>query len=245
MAAALTLSVSPQRHGGSRLGGELDLRKMKTRGATRKDLMDDVSLTPSSEDPLRILAPGQKKLSTIESQRVLAVIEEVIKRLDCATLVPVLSQSLDRFAVSLGQELVKNLDTYNHLTEDYNKLYLELEAQGLLPDLSEFGKSSDAFLPMEEASPGGSRTSLTSSSRPSRPVHLEPLELGEGEASAASTERRFLLVRARLKHSVKCILRELHRNPIPASAQGVMKSWQGVGEGTSSRTITLLQDEMR
>ena len=46
-----------------------------------------------SEDPLRILAPAQKKLTTIESQRVLSVVDETMKRLEGVLLLPALIES--------------------------------------------------------------------------------------------------------------------------------------------------------
>lgn len=196
--------------------------------------MDDISLTPSSEDPLRILAPGQKKLSTIESQRVLAVMEEAIKRLDGATLIPILAHSLERFSVSMGAELVRQLKEYNHLTGEYNRIYMSLEQQGVAPDLNECDRSPDANT--LDSSLGGSHSSLTSSGRP---VHLEPLE-PEHEDKSSATEEEFQQVRSKLKHTVKCILRDLHRNPLPSSVQATLSSFGGI-----PKNITLLQDEMR
>lgn len=233
MAAALTLP-SPHRGvgGGSKLGFEADVRKARFKGSVRKDQADDMSLTPSSDDPLRILAPGQKKLSTVESQRVLAVMEEAIKRLEGVTLIPILSHSLERFSVSLGLELVGLLRDYNHLTEEYNQLYSELEQQGTAPELSEGGSSHDT----QElgGSQSGSHSSLTSSGRP---VRLKPLE---DKAKLYSTEVEFQQVRLRLKHTIKCILRDLHRNPLPSSVQASVTSFGGI-----PKNVTLLQDEMR
>lgn len=229
MAAALTLH-SPYRSSG-KLGVDTDLRRVRMKGSLRNHT-DDLSLTPSSEDPLRILAPGQKKLSTIESQRVLAVMEEATKRLEGATLIPILAHSLERFSVSLGAELVKLLKDYNHLTGEYNRMYTDLEQQGVVPDLNESSRSPDVHA--LDSSLGGSHSSLTSSGRP---VYLEPLG---HEEKPSTTEKDFQQVRSKLKHTVKCILRDLHRNPLPSSVQSSVSTFGGI-----PKNVTLLQDEMR
>ena len=223
MASALTVQ-SPFR-GGGRLSG------MKIKGL-RRDQMDDLSLTPSSEDPLRILAPGQKKLTTIESQRVLAVMEEAIKRVEGATVIPILANSLERFSVSLGTEMVKQLKEYTHLTSEYTRIYTDLEQQGVTPELSECDEALDTP-PLDDSL--HSQSTITSSGRP---VRLEPIEAAEEKPNA--TELEFQQVRSRLKHNIKCILRDLHRNSLPSSVQGSIASFGG-GKG---KTISLLQDEM-
>lgn len=212
---AVTLAIHSQ------YGGTEARRRIK---GSRRDQLDDVSLTPSSEDPLRILAPGQKKLSTIESQRVLAVMEEAIKRMNSAMLIPMLAKSLDRYSITLGAELVELLKEYSQLFKDYNAFYSDLEQQGISPSLD----SSAVELN------GGSITSLTSSGRP---VRLEPLEHGR---DSLSTDTKFQQTRLNLKHTIKCILRELHRNPSASSLHGPSSPSIGPPKSTA-----LLQEEMR
>ena len=191
--------------------------------------MDDLSLTPSSEDPLRILAPGQKKLTTIESQRVLAVMEEAIKRVEGATVIPILANSLERFSVSLGTEMVKQLKEYTHLTSEYTRIYTDLEQQGVTPELSECDEALDTP-PLDDSL--HSQSTITSSGRP---VRLEPIEAAEEKPNA--TELEFQQVRSRLKHNIKCILRDLHRNSLPSSVQGSIASFGG-GERKNDQFVT-------
>lgn len=196
--------------------------------------MDDTSLTPSSEDPLRILAPGQKKLSTIESQRVLAVMEEAMKRINNAMLIPIFASSLDRCSVSLGVELVGMLKDYRHLTAEYNRLYSELEQQGTAPELDDSNESAALSMEGCQGEQGGSASSITSSGCPAR---LEPLE---PHGPQATTEAKFQQVRFKLKHSLKCILRAMHRNPSTSSVLPPASSAPG-----TPRNAILLQEEMR
>ena len=213
---AVTLAVHSQ------YGGTESRRKIK---GSRRDQLDDVSLTPSSEDPLRILAPGQKKLSTIESQRVLAVMEEAIKRMNSAMLIPMLAKSLDRYSITLGAELVELLKEYSRLIKDYNAVYSDLEQQGRSPSL-------DSSVPDLNA---GSITSLPSSAR----LRLEPLD-HERNSLSISTDAKFQQTRVNLKHTIKCILRELHRNPSATSLHAPPSPSTG-----PSKSTVLLQEEMR
>lgn len=217
---AVTLAIHSQ------YGGTESRRRIK---GSRRDQLDDVSLTPSSEDPLRILAPGQKKLSTIESQRVLAVMEEAIKRMNSAMLIPMLAKSLDRYSIPLGAELVELLKEYGRLIKEYNTVYSDLEQQGRSPSLE-----SSVVL---ESNAGSitSVTSLTSSGR----LRLEPLVL-EHERDSLSTDIKFQQTRVNLKHTIKCILRELHRNPSAASLHGPSSPSTGPPKNTM-----LLREEMR
>ena len=181
--------------------------------------------TPLSEDPLRILAPAQKKLSTIESQRVLGVIDETMKRLEGVSTLSQLVGSIDRLSVSLGSELVLLLEEYKSLVAQYNALYLAMNPTGSSTtvdsasisrlaresfsvgspnSISRLARESFSF-----GSPLGSRTSL-GSGEGSLHGRLEPLEAVNSEEM---TEERLVALGDRLRHVVRCILRGLKENP--------------------------------
>lgn len=243
MAAALALT--PQSGLSPRYKSEQQPMRMKFKGSPRRSQLEDMSLpqTPQVDDPLRILAPGQKKLTTIESQRVLAAMDETIKRMEGVMVIPLLTSSLDRYSITLGSELVQMLKTYNRLVGEYNRLYESLEGQGIVPDLVSFTSEvdfNDSFGPESVStsglqdysrSPSTSQSSLISSGRP---VQLEPLE--RDDESTSTQEARFQKIRLRLKHCVKCILRELQRNP--ASSRIMSAS------GERPKSAMLLQDKM-
>ena len=78
----------------------LDPRRTRGRGGSAKTAFNVDSCERSlsqSEDPLRILdldlAPAQKKLTTIKSQRVLSIVDETMKRLEDVLLLPALIES--------------------------------------------------------------------------------------------------------------------------------------------------------
>lgn len=198
----------------------LEPRKIKINSSTRKEIMDESMQTPINEDPLRILAPAQKKLTTIESQRVLAVMDDAMKRLEGVVIMPTLVKSLQRYSVSLGTELVSLLEEYNQVASEYNRLYKLLESEGSVPNLEarpSYVESEDNFLLVDPfRSPSGSLGSIHSEgSKSGRPVRLEPLSPQQDDDS--SIEEKFQHTRLRMRHTVKCVLRALAKNPSSSS----------------------------
>ena len=166
--------------------------------------------TPVTEDPLRILAPAQKKLSTIESQRILGVIDETMKRLEGISTLSQLVGSIDRFSVSLGSELVSLLEEYKRLVVQYNALYVALNPTGSSTSVDSRTFSSRlARESFSVGSPFGSKSSL-GSGEVSLHGRLEPLEAINSEEM---TEERLVALGDRLRHVVRCILRGLKENP--------------------------------
>lgn len=133
------------------------------------------------EESLRVLAPTQKKLTSIESQRIMCVAIETSKRLKRALSLPHLIDDLDRFSVSLGEELVELLEEYKHMSMRYTSLHQSLEVEGINP----------VHL-----------LSRTSTPEPSRTM-LEPIN--------ATYEETFVKTHLQLKNITKNILRLLNR----------------------------------
>lgn len=79
-------------------------------------------------DPSRALEPAKKKLSTIESQRIMAVVEETIKRVEVVTAIPYIMSNIERFRVSLGSELYDVLKQHYQIQENYKDIRESLDA---------------------------------------------------------------------------------------------------------------------
>lgn len=201
-------------------------------GSSKKEHSEDNSPLTSSDDPLRILAPGQKKLTTIESKRVLAVMDKAIKRLDCALLLPYLASDISRFSVSLGEELVGLLEEYNHLMNKYYHLFNSLELEQLSP-MDSFSSQVGLYEPGLGLSSmsGSSRRRRSSSYTAGHPVQLDSLN----KETIESMEAKFQQVRFRLRMNVKCILRELGTSPFPYAMSSMEKP----------RNTSVLQDDIR
>lgn len=185
------------------------LRTMKSKGHAKRESPENIVTSwvqsPNIEDPLRILAPAQKKLSTVESQRILAVMDEATKRLECALVLPFLADSLHRFSVSLGSELVAMIEEYHKLVGEYNQLFELLESQG-----TKVGASSDMNLRTSSGS------SIRSDGGAGRAIRLEPL-LERTAEDRENVEEHFHQIRHQLKHCVKSILRALNKDPATTS----------------------------
>ena len=73
-------------------------------------------------DPLRALEPARKKLSTLESQRIMAVLLDSIKKSEIVTCLPYILENLDRFRVSLGSELSQMLEDHKVIIQTFEEL---------------------------------------------------------------------------------------------------------------------------
>ena len=155
------------------------------------------------EDALKILTPAQKKLSSVEAQRVMAVTDEALSKLEKALSLSYLSQSMDRYSVSLGADVVSLMTEYTQLCEEYLRLYEVLEASGVQPELFRVDSAI------------GSQRALSQSSMRSGSVRLEPLERREDP-----TEAQFCVVQGQLRHTCKSLLRSLTGSP---SAEVVLR----------------------
>ena len=82
-----------------------------------------------TNDPLRVLDPARKKLSSVEAQRVVAVLDEMIRRAELVTLLPYITENIDRFSVLLGSELVHLLESHDQLQSAYQKAVSRYELE--------------------------------------------------------------------------------------------------------------------
>jgi hypothetical protein len=80
-------------------------------------------------DPSRALEPARKKLSTLEAQRIMAVFDETIRRVEVVTLLPYLMQNMDRYRVSLGSEIVELLNHHAVIISSYDDIRHQLDSQ--------------------------------------------------------------------------------------------------------------------
>ena len=78
-------------------------------------------------DPQRALEPARKKLSTVEAQRVMAVLLESIRRTDIVSIIPFILENLERFRVLLGSELVQMLEDHQAGLQSFEDLRSECE----------------------------------------------------------------------------------------------------------------------
>ncbi|KAM4707473.1 dynein regulatory complex protein 10 [Discoglossus pictus] len=68
-------------------------------------------------DSMKMLEPGRKKLTSVETQRVIAVLDETIKKLELVSLFPYAADNLERFSVIFGSELLGALREHQRLQD--------------------------------------------------------------------------------------------------------------------------------
>ncbi|XP_064424334.1 dynein regulatory complex protein 10 [Latimeria chalumnae] len=86
----------------------------------------------SKVNALQILDPGRKKLTSIETQRIISVLEECIKKVEVVSLLPYAQNNLDRFSVVFGSELTSAIKEHCRL-EIQLQIKLNLhKAEGIL-----------------------------------------------------------------------------------------------------------------
>ena len=85
-------------------------------------------LAPShAKEHLQRLEPVRKKVSTIEGQRVMCVLEDTVRRMDNTTLIPTALENLDQFRIVLGAELVHLLEEHAVIRNTYEELRNQLD----------------------------------------------------------------------------------------------------------------------
>ena len=177
------------------------LKKLRT--SSGQESNDEAAANSPDETSCRILVPSQKKLTTLESQRVAAVMDEGVKRLEISALIPFLAASSSRFSVSLGSELVAMLAEYQTLALDYTKCCAELLKRGLTPTFER------------------SRYTVGNTAASSQPVtktaRLRPLDEGGAGGEHCDLETQFSHAQSGLKQCTKSILRAMCRTPSGAS----------------------------
>lgn len=192
----------------------------------QKDKAKDAS------DPLKVLDPVRKKLTSVEAQRVIAVVDDSIKRLELVSLLPYIVENLNRFSVILGSDLVQVLEEHDRLQSSYQKAVSKFllgqrrsrSASGS-PTASNVSsrRSSEASQAVSENEEGGfrdpvaqqeSRASSASSKRSltPKPGRLSPLQMQESDDPALDAKVIEALC-IQMKHSVKTILRLFASNP--------------------------------
>ncbi|XP_040276200.1 dynein regulatory complex protein 10 [Bufo bufo] len=72
-------------------------------------------------DSIKMLEPGRKKLTSIETQRVLAVLDETIKKLELVSLFHYAIENLDRYSVVFSSELTGALREHKRLQDNMHR----------------------------------------------------------------------------------------------------------------------------
>lgn len=103
-------------------------------------------------DPLRALEPTRKKLTSVEAQRIVSVLEDAKRKIEVMTVLPYVLNNIDKYRPMLGEELSLLLEQHK---AEYQSLQ-ELERK-----LADSAKSADA-----DAAAAAGRATPAAASRP-------------------------------------------------------------------------------
>ena len=162
-------------------------------------------------DPLKVLEPERKKLTSLESQRIMAVLEDTVRRIEISTILPYVVENLGRFSILLGAELTNLLKEHDSLQGRYQKTVsqLNLEEKRLASMQEKFAQQKELrevefFMDDDENSSidgEGTKDVITS---------LD-VTLAEGKVKKELKMLNFL--QEQLKESLRILLRYFVRNP--------------------------------
>ncbi|CAL1527898.1 unnamed protein product [Lymnaea stagnalis] len=94
---------------------------------TNKKTNTSIRLRNIKLDPTRALEPARKKLSAIESQRIMAVFEDTIRRVELVNAFPYVIENIDRFRFSLGNQLADLFIQHGRIQSSYKEIRDQLD----------------------------------------------------------------------------------------------------------------------
>lgn len=176
-----------------------------------------------TSDPLKVLDPARKKLTSVEAQRVIAVVDDSIKRLELVSLLPYIIENLNRFSVILGSDLVQVLEEHDRLQSSYQRAISKFtldqrRSQSTSPTPSHVSsrrssEASQATLENEDVlALRESRQSSAGSKQSLKQGRLSPLEQA-GDQDETLDLKMVQALSAQMKHSVRTIMRLFASNP--------------------------------
>ncbi|XP_074895767.1 dynein regulatory complex protein 10 [Buteo buteo] len=80
-------------------------------------------------DAMKALDPCQLKPDSMETERIITILDETIAKLEMSSLIPCIIDSLDRFADMLGPEITNNLIEHQKLSNEMEHLLASLEEE--------------------------------------------------------------------------------------------------------------------
>ena len=204
---------------------------------------DSLSSTTSSGnngqgDLARILEPAMKKLATVESQRVLSVVDECNKKMQVLSSIPVFIKQPSRYSVSLGSDIMKQLEDHRQLTSEYRDA---LRAMGERIDSIENLAASTSQLSITDS------VSSVLSSTPPKPRKLDPLNPRSRSAEELTEllkQSGRSLLRSFLRHpSAMSVVKGLGQEHMPSSCSSFLKELQILRGIEHEKLLTTQQEK--
>lgn len=113
-------------------------------------------------DSMKMLEPGRKKLTSIETQRVVAVLDETIKKLELVSLFHHAIENVNRYSVLFGSELTGALREHKRLKDNMQR---HLQRMRSAEDVSGFQLGKPKMAEKADVHFGALRAAIQSSVR--------------------------------------------------------------------------------
>ncbi|KAJ6659107.1 hypothetical protein lerEdw1_019410 [Lerista edwardsae] len=97
-----------------------------------RSLMGQTSRTQTTKTPLRILDPGRSKLTTVETKRIISVLDDTIIKVELVSMFAYAIEHLEEFVSSFGPELIGALREHLRLSNNMEVMLNRLDEEGLL-----------------------------------------------------------------------------------------------------------------
>ncbi len=170
----------------------------------------------NANDFLKSLDPGRRKLSSVESQRVVSVLDDCCRKIEIVTLLPFIVENLDRFSVLLGAELVNLIQEYDLVEKKHAKALRKFRQIRLKSgDLDDLGGGGDV-----DDLGGGSEVS-DNNDRPTSQLSQHSDWLARAEMEEISTIVESL--KETMKNIIRSIVRMFGKNPSALKAINVAR----------------------
>lgn len=131
-------SISSKEEGGVSRGSSIS--GQSSRSAYHYRFIDQLNQLPRGTppgklklDPLNVLTPYHKKLTTLEAQRIIGIIDELKMKCEIIFALPIVIKDLPKYKELLGPELTNLLEEHSVLLDDFyvqEKLYIEAVSPG-------------------------------------------------------------------------------------------------------------------
>ena len=154
-------------------------------------------------DFLKSFDPGRKKLSSVESQRILSSLDDCIRKVEIVTLLPFIIENMDRFSILLGSELVRLIEEYDIIDKNLTITTKAYRKALRMNDIDDNRSSEDEL----------SRSSSQSSTKSDWLVRAELEDLRQTVDS----------MRDSMKGTVKSVVRFFGKNPSALKAINMEK----------------------
>ena len=179
-------------------------------------------------DPQRALEPARKKLSTVEAQRIMAVLHDSIRRTELLTALPYILENVDRYKIVLGSDLCNLLESHKVIIQTFEEL--KVNAEKLLEqgqrsptpkgetDIDETGDQlqgeyAEEERPTSKASSRRSGSLHDHSDSPSRKCPSRATSAGSIGSQANEAMKSLTMVARQMQYSCKNIMRSFAVNP--------------------------------